>query len=355
MAEELGERTEMPSGRKRSESRKQGQVARSALLSSSVGLFAGMILLMVFGASLFAGMAGIVRHALDARLSGSPTALEGVIDCISWAGAHAGILIAPMLSIMVVIAVIVEVGQVGWEPTLEPLQPKLNKLNPFTGFGKLFSRRNTVKTGVSSLQLTGMVVIAVIIVVVEWDAILRLPVLELRPMLAELLRILWRVCIWILSVLLIIGFIDWAYHRWQLTEDLRMTKQEVKEEQKMMEGDMSLKGKRLRLARQIALQQVKGAVPKADVVVTNPTHFAVALKYDADSMAAPKVVAKGADFLAFRIREIAAANNIPIVERPPLARALYAGVAVGKPIKPEFYEAVAEILAYVYRIAGRAA
>ena len=134
-----------------------------------------------------------------------------------------------------------------------------------------------------------------------------------------------------------------------------MTRQEVKDEQRRMEGDLEVKGRRLRMARQIALQRIRQAVPRADVVVTNPTHFAVALQYEAGSMSAPRVVAKGADFLAFRIREIAAAANVPIVERPPLARALYQGVPVGRQIAPEFYEAVAEILAYVYRLNGKAA
>lgn len=355
MAEELGERTELPSGRKRTDARQQGRVARSSFLAAGAGLFAGIMLLGMFGSELVSGMAALVRTMLDSRLSGSALSIQSVIDAAEWTGLHGAMLVAPMLAIMVVIALVLEVGQVGWSPTLQPLIPKLDRLNPFGGFGKLFSTRNTVKTGVSALKMALFIVVCVVIISGEWNAILRLPELELRPMIAELLRILWRICVWLVSILFIVGLADAAYQRWQLTQDLKMTKQEVKEEQKMMEGDMSLKGRRLRLARQIALQQVRATVPKADVVVTNPTHFAVALKYDADSMAAPKVVAKGADFLAFRIREIAAANNIPIVERPPLARALYAGVPVGKPIKPEFYEAVAEILAYVYRIAGRAA
>jgi flagellar biosynthetic protein FlhB len=129
-----------------------------------------------------------------------------------------------------------------------------------------------------------------------------------------------------------------------------MTKQEVKEERRSVDGDPDVKARRFRMAREIALQRIQHAVPKADVIVTNPTHFSVALQYDQDSMRAPKVVAKGADEMAFRIRQIATASGVPMVERPPLARGLYWGVHVGQEIKPEFYEAVAEVLAYVYRL-----
>ena len=134
-----------------------------------------------------------------------------------------------------------------------------------------------------------------------------------------------------------------------------MTRQEVKDERRSAEGDPEVKARRFRMAREIALQRIQHAVPKADAVVTNPTHFSIALQYDSKKMHAPRVVAKGADFLAFKIRHIAIASDVPIVERPPLARALYWGVEVGQEIAPEFYEAVAEVLAYVYRLEGRAA
>jgi flagellar biosynthetic protein FlhB len=161
--------------------------------------------------------------------------------------------------------------------------------------------------------------------------------------------------LWLLPLYLSIGLIDYMYQRWQHTRDLRMTRQEVQDERRSSEGDPEVKRRRLRMAYEIALHRIRTEVPRADVVVTNPTHFAVALRYDAATMAAPRVTAKGADLMAFRVRETAAANSVPVVERAPLARALYWGVDVGREVRPEHYEAVAEVLAYVYRAAGRAA
>ncbi|MHC5023403.1 MAG: EscU/YscU/HrcU family type III secretion system export apparatus switch protein, partial [Planctomycetota bacterium] len=159
----------------------------------------------------------------------------------------------------------------------------------------------------------------------------------------------------VVAVLLLLGFIDFFYQKWKHTQDLRMTKQQVKDEMKQAEGDPEVKKRRLRMQQQIAMQRINASVPKADVVVTNPEHIAVALQYDANRMNAPRVVAKGADFLALRIRQIAVQHGIPVVERKPLARALYREVPVGREVPPEFYQAVAEILAYVYRLGGRVA
>jgi len=149
--------------------------------------------------------------------------------------------------------------------------------------------------------------------------------------------------------------VDLLYQRWQHTEDLKMTKQQVKDERRSSEGDPEVKSRRFQMAREIIRQRLGAAVPEADVVVTNPTHFAAALKYDSDEMAAPRLVAKGADHLAMQIRLIAVAHGVPIVERPPLARALYRNVEVGQEVPSDLYEAVAEVLAYVYRLEGRAA
>ncbi|MEC9374435.1 MAG: EscU/YscU/HrcU family type III secretion system export apparatus switch protein, partial [Planctomycetota bacterium] len=173
--------------------------------------------------------------------------------------------------------------------------------------------------------------------------------------LVESARIMMDLIIWTLLALILIGVIDRAYQKWQHTKDLRMTKQEVKEERKSTEGDLAMKARRLRFGRELIRQQIAANVPKADVVVTNPTHFAVALKYDSDSMRAPRVIAKGADQLAIQIRLVAVRHSIPIVERPPLARALYHNVEVGREIPADLYEAVAELLAYVYRLEGRMA
>ncbi|MEM6855142.1 MAG: EscU/YscU/HrcU family type III secretion system export apparatus switch protein, partial [Planctomycetota bacterium] len=155
------------------------------------------------------------------------------------------------------------------------------------------------------------------------------------------------------ALLIVLALLDYWYQKWQHNKDLMMTKDQVKKEMKDMDGDPLVKQRRARVARQLAMQRMAQAVPNADVIVTNPTHFAVALKYDKDDMQAPKVIAKGSDFMAMRIRQIAAVHGIPLVERKPLARALYAGVEVGQEIPQEHYAAVAEILAYVYRLGGQ--
>jgi flagellar biosynthetic protein FlhB len=155
------------------------------------------------------------------------------------------------------------------------------------------------------------------------------------------------------AALVVLAIIDYMYQRWQHDRDMRMSKEEVKEEMRRMEGDPLVKQRRARVARQLAMQRLGTDVPKADVVVTNPTHFAIALRYDPQTMRAPKVVAKGADFMAMRIRQIAIANGVPLVERKELARGLYKAVDVGQEVPAEFYNTVAEILAYVYRLSGR--
>ncbi len=157
------------------------------------------------------------------------------------------------------------------------------------------------------------------------------------------------------ALLLVLALLDFSFQKMQHSRDLRMTKEEVKKEMKDMDGDPLMKQRRARVARQLALQRIASAVPNADVIVTNPTHFAIALKYDRGTMAAPRVVAKGQDFMAMRIRQLALQHGVPLVERKPLARALYAGVDIGQEVPPEHYTAVAEVLAYVYRLAGEAA
>lgn len=355
MADDLGERTEAPTGRRLFEARQKGQVAKSPDLGAGIDLVGAFVLLLVFGAPVTAALAGMLRFLLDSRESGQVLRDPGgaIADLCKWAAAHTGIIIAPFLLIMFVIAALAQFLQVGWLLTGEPIMPKLTKINPLAGVQRLFGLRNLVKTGLGLIKMTVITVVAVYLVISEWEKVAALATLDVRAIWLAVIEILTRVLIWLLAILFIIGVVDYAYQRWQHTRDLKMTKQQVKEEQRSMDGDPEIKGRRMRMAREIALQRVKSAVPKADVIVTNPTHFAVALQYDPKTMTAPKVVAKGADFLAFRIREIAAAHKIPIVERPPLARALYASAPVGKQISPEYYEAVAEILAYVYRLENR--
>jgi flagellar biosynthetic protein FlhB len=205
---------------------------------------------------------------------------------------------------------------------------------------------NLAKT--AAIGLVGILVIRH-----QMPKILLLATLEPLAMFKGACELVFALSLALAAILLFLGVLDYSFQRWQRERDLRMTKQEIKEEMKRMEGDPLMKQRRGRVARQLALQRINQAVPKADVIVTNPTHFAVALQYDRQTKTAPKVVAKGADSMAMRIRHLAAAHGVPMVERKELARALYAAVDVGQEVPPQFYGAVAEILAYVYRVSGR--
>ncbi len=355
MADELGERTEMPTPRRLQEARERGQVAKSTDLAAGIDLVGAFVLLLLLGAPLTFALAGMLRHLLDDRASGSIINADSPLlgDTIAWAGAHAGVLLLPALVVMFIIALAAQIVQVGWVVTGEPISPKFDKLDPVKGFSRVFGMKNFVKTLLGVLKMSAVAGVTLGVAISEWPKVIALAALEAHLIWPAIAGILIRLLAWLLAILIILGILDYAYQRWTHLSELKMTKQQVKDEQRSMDGDPEVKGRRLRMARQIALQRVNQTVPKADVVVTNPTHFSVALKYDPKTMAAPKVVAKGADDMAFRIREIAAAHRVPIVERPPLARALFAGVPVGKQIAPEHYEAVAEILAYVYRLENR--
>lgn len=355
MAEELGERTEQPTTRRLQEARGRGQVAKSQDLSAAIDLIGGTAIIVAFGGLAMVILASVMRRVLELQTAGNPLDLGELRSTVIWTASQAAWILVPMLAAMFTIAYIGQVMQVGLLLTGYPLQPKLERLNPIQGIKKLFNLRNLVKTVVNIVKLVVIVLIATLVIYRHLPSIAALPALGLLPAWYKLAITALELAVWMLLVLLAIGVIDFLYQQWQHTRDLRMTRQEVKDERRSMDGDPDVRARRLRMARDIALQRIQQAVPTADVVVTNPTHFSVALRYDAATMRAPRVVAKGADFMAFRIRHVAIASGIPIVERPPLARGLYWGVEVGREVSPEYYEAVAEVLAYVYRIEGRAA
>lgn len=355
MAEDLGDKTELPTEHRRSEAREEGQVARSADLSAAVLMVGVVLLMLTFAESLLTGMTALVRYSLSPESLGEVTP-DRLGPDLTLIFAEAGRLTAPLMALMALVAALAMIQQVGLHLSPKAVELKWSRLNFVAGFARLFGKRSLVKAGLDLLKLGVIGAVVTMVIRGEIDrlaALANLSLLEALVVGAELTR---TFTIWVLLVLVAIGIIDFAYQRWQLTQDLRMTRHEVKDERKGAEGDMEVKARRLKMARQIALQRLGMDVPKADVVVTNPTHYAVALRYDADAgMRAPKVIAKGADFLALRIRTIAVAHGVPIVERPPLARALYREVKVGREVPSQHYEAVAEILAFVYRLDRQAA
>jgi flagellar biosynthetic protein FlhB len=350
MAEDLGERTEQPTGRRLSEARERGQVAKSQDLTAATDLITAVILIAAGGGLATAVFAGMMRRVLEGQAAGGWLDATSIRATVVWVALQGAKVAVPALLAMALVAIVGQIVQVGWHVSTEPLAPKLNRLNPFTGVGRVFSRRNLTKTGVNSVKLVLVGLVASALIYRMLPAIAALPALELVPGMFKTVKMGLELAIWLLAILLLLGFVDFFYQRWQHSKDLRMTRQEVKEERRSMEGDPEMKARRFRMARELAMHRIQQSVPRADVVVTNPTHFAVALQYDQANMHAPRVVAKGADMLALRVRQVAAAHGVPIVERPPLARGLFWGVEVGREIDPEFYEAVAEVLAYVYRL-----
>jgi flagellar biosynthetic protein FlhB len=355
MAEDLGERTEQPTGKRLGDARHKGNIPRSQDLAAAIELSAGLLLVIFAGGWLASRMGILVRSALD---TGPAYALAdwATLRPLLLSGAMHGLLaLAPFMLGVALAAYAAHTAQIGLVWTTEPLRPDLSRLNPIAGFKKLFGKRGLVKTLVGLVKMSAVLLVAGLYISKCLPRVASLPALSMTEALAAALEMAARLAIRLIIILFILGLIDFLYQRWQHRHDLRMTRQEVTEERKSMEGDPQIKGRRMRMAREIALQRINHDVPKADVIVTNPTHFSVALRYDQENMRAPKVVAKGADYLALRIRQVARQNDVKVVERPPLARALYFGVDVGREIRPEHYEAVAEVLAFVYRLEKQAA
>ncbi len=355
MADDLGERTEEATPKRRQESREEGKVAKSQDLS-------GAALLVLTSLALAAAamwMLGQGRLVLAAILSGAtvsdpldPAEVSTTLRYVGMAGARAA---APILLVAWGAGLIAQISQIGWVFSPKALKPSLSKLNPLSGFKRIFGLSGVVKASLDVLKVLIVAVVVVITVRQHADQILVLPYLTVMQCLGTVGDLMFDLALRILAVLLLLGLIDFSYQRWKHAKDMRMTKQQVKDEMKQTEGDPDVKRRRLRMQRQIALQRISTAVPNADVVVTNPEHVAVAIRYEQEKMDAPVVIAKGADHLAIRIRQIAMRHAIPIVERKPLARALYKQVAVGQAVPPDFYAAVAEVLAYVYRMSGKMA
>jgi flagellar biosynthetic protein FlhB len=252
------------------------------------------------------------------------------------------------------VAIVINLIQVGFFLNFSRIQPRASALNPFKGLSKIFSGRDgLVHMVMNLLKLVFVALVAYSAVHGKLPLILSTQQLDFVQIFGLGAQIVYSIALRIGAVLLVLAILDYAWQRWRNEQQLKMSKQEIKEEMRRMEGDPQIKSRRRQIALQRIVQGIRKNVPTADVIVTNPTHYAVALKYDAETMHAPKVVAKGADFLAQTIREIAVANGVPILERAPLARSLYRLVEVGQEIPEQFYSAVAEILAYVYELSGR--
>lgn len=355
MADDLGEKTEAPTGKRLSDARGKGQVPKSIDVASAVTLIAATAVFIVFAPGIAADLAGLMTRLLSGQTLEDQTAVSSMTAAVVFSFKEAGVMMLPIMILMFFVAYVSNFMQVGPLFTTHPIKPTLSKLNPIQGIKRTFGKKGLMKTATGLLKLIFVILVTWLVMRRHMGSISSIARLEILPAVWGLAMIAAELLAWLLLILLVVGVIDLIYQRWQHKEDLKMTKQEVKDERKGMEGDPEMKGRRMQMARDIALQKIQSDVPQADVIVTNPTHYSVALRYDNTTMAAPRVIASGVDFMAMRIRHVALAAGVPLVERPPLARALYHGVKVGHEVPAEHYEAVAEILAYVYRLEGRAA
>ncbi len=354
MAENNGDKTEAPTPRRRTEAREQGNVARSQDLTAAILILAAMMLLNAFGPRLVTALKSILLEMLgpgsfaDAGIGSAQDAMLRAVLLIAGA-------LAPLLLGIAVIAILVNLAQVGLNFNPQRLAPNLAVLNPLRGLGKIFGGgRGFVRFFLDILKILLLGAVGYSAIherLVQIVMVQQLSFLQIFLLGAD---VVYSIGIRIGLALLVLAIIDYAYQRWRVEQELKMTKQEVKDEMRRMEGDPKIKQRRRQIAMQTATQRLRKDVPTADVIVTNPTEFAVAIKYDQDEMHAPRVIAKGQGFMAQRIREIAIAAGVPILERKPLARALFKLVNVGQEIPEQFYSAVAEILAYVYELSGKA-
>ena len=344
-----GEKTEEPTQRKKEESRKKGQVAKSAELSSVFVILAAFVALKTAGSYMYGKLSGYMRYMFgELNVHG-----DFNIESIHWVILNAGMVfletVMPVLLAVLVVSVVVSFLQVGFNFAPELIMPQFSRLNPISGFGRIFSKRSVVELLKSLLKIT---VVGYFIYRYLREETIRIPALmmsELEASFAVRAAIIYDLAFQIALVILVLAILDYGYQWWEHMQNLKMSKQEVKEEMKQTEGNPQIKGKIREKQRAMAMRRMMSEVPKADVVITNPTHFAVAIKYEA-GMEAPAVIAKGSDFIAQRIREIAKENDVTIVENKPLAQALFKNAEIGDLIPPDLYKAVAEVLAYVYRL-----
>lgn len=349
-----GERTEPATPKRREEARKKGQVPRSHELVTAGVLAAIFLLLHQSGGGLVVRLADFLAASLDGAAAVDLT--DG--NVLGWYVQAAVFFLAtaaPLFLVSLGTGLVLNYLQVGFLFTTAPLTPDLGKLNPGRGLQRLFSRHALVELVKSLAKVVLIAWAAFGAVRPAFDLVLGLNETELGEVFPTLEILVYRVGLRVSLALLVLALLDYAYQRWDYGRGLRMSKQEVKDEAKQQEGDPQVKGQIKSRMRQMAMRRMMQRVPQADVVITNPTHLAVALQYETKTMDAPEIVAMGADYLAQRIRELAEENRVPIVENPPLARALWSTGEIGQAIPLDLYQAVAEVLAFVYRLKRRRA
>ena len=356
MAEESSgqEKTEQATPRRIADARKKGDVAKSMEVPSAAVLLAALFTLYLAGDYMLKRIIMIMTHYIgnSSQIQVHPANMQ-LVAKESVTGA--AFILAPLMLVIVITAILANFAQFGLLFAPEKIAPKISKINPVQGFSNLFSKQTLAQTIKSVLKVLLIGYVAYYEVIKALPGIM--PLMDQPPY--HILVFMARISFWIFLkcalVIAVLAAADYAFQKWQFMEKMKMTKQEVKDEAKQTEGDPHVRGRIRSIQMEMARRRMMEEVPKADVVITNPTHLSIALKYDAETMSAPVVIAKGAGIIAAKIKEIAIEHSIPVMEDKPLARALYKSVDIDQPIPEELFQAVAEVLAYVYGLKRRSA
>lgn len=350
-----GEKTEKATPKKREDTRKKGQVAKSQDINTAIALFFIFLTFMLLGSYWKIRLTNLLSKVFSEYTQWTLT-FDSIQLIFVEVLSYVAITMAPVLGVAMIAGIASNLMQIGFLFTTEPLNFKLDKINPISGFKRLFSPRAIVELVKSLLKISFVATVTFTVVWMRKDEVFMLAFKDLNTALAFFGNTTVFIGIAGAISLFIIGVLDYIYQRFDYEKNIRMSKQDIKDEYKNIEGDPLIKSKIKERQRQMAMSRMMSEVPEADVIITNPTHYAVAIKYDeSDSLhQAPFVVAKGVDYVALKIREIANHHEVMIIENRPLARALYRDIDIGHDIDESYYQAVAEVLAYVYRLEKKA-
>jgi len=352
MPEQSGDKSQEPTPHRRQQAREEGQVARSQDLGSAVLLLAGLLILLMLGRQLaeFFGLYSTKQLGGEAWLTAD---LNFAVNQWTSTVSTLAKFLLPILGLVMLAGILSNLMQVGFLFLPDKVAFDLSRLDPLKGLGRIFSLSNGVHLLFGIFKISVIAGVAYVSLWNQREKILGLSELSVPEIAFFMVQILLWTALKIALALLILALLDYGFQWWKHEQDLKMTPQEIREELKNLEGNPQIIARRRQVQRQLAMNRISSAVPKADVVITNPTELAVAVQYEPETMAAPIVVAKGAGVVAQRIRSLALEHGIPIVEKKPLAQALYREVDIDHPIPQDKYAAVAEVLAYVYQLKGK--
>lgn len=348
MAEEGGERSEEPTQQRREDFRNRGQVAQTRELGSVLLLFTSLLCIWFLGRFFFAQIHSLFQTTIGSGMV--PAVRDGSTSALMLqAFKTSAFIVGPMVGILWIMSIASSVLQIGFLTNQEALTFKPERLDPVQGFKRIFSLRSLMEAVKALFKICCVGAIAYMVIKGELAQVPQLVNFTVGQIFSFLGTMIFKLTLGVGTFMAVLAGMDFLFQRWDLEKQMRMTKQEVKEEHKSREGDPLIKARIRRIQREMATRRMMNDVPKADVVITNPTHIAVALRY-ADNMIAPTVVAKGAGLIAEKIKKIAKENGVPVIENKPLARAMFKTLKIGQMIPKELYTAVAEVLSYVYRL-----